>query len=203
MTYELLFGLIGFVLITTVTPGPNNLMLMASGANFGILRTVPHALGVILGHGFMVIIIGLGLIRIFEIFPLAKLILSILCTLFIVYLAWKIAGMKALGEGQEKTKPLTFWQASAFQWVNPKAIYMAISSQTLYAPDGSGWLGAAYVGVVFIIFAAPNIFMWTWLGVQVKRILTTGNRLRIFNAVMALALVLLIIPIWLDYFSGS
>ena len=91
MTQELLFGLVGFAFALSITPGPNNLMLMASGANFGLLRTLPHMLGISLGHGFMVFLMGLGLVRLFESYPNLRLALTVLCSAYLLWLAWKIA----------------------------------------------------------------------------------------------------------------
>jgi threonine/homoserine/homoserine lactone efflux protein len=195
MTQDLVFSLIGFAFALSITPGPNNLMLMASGANFGLRRTLPHMFGISLGHGFMVFLMGLGLLELFAIFPMVRTVLTVLTTAYLLWLAWKIANAAPPSETAAKGTPLTFLQAAAFQWVNPKAIYMAIAAQTNYAVQDSGWVGAGLVALVFLITNFPSITVWAWLGVQMKRLLGTGARLRAFNVTMAVLLVATLIPI--------
>ena len=114
-------------------------MLMASGANFGLVRTLPHMLGVSLGHGFMTFVLGLGLVQVFEAVPAVRVGLTVLCSAYLLWLAWKIATAAPPKEGGAAGTPLTFLQAAAFQWVNPKAIFMSITAQTNYAPEaGAG-----------------------------------------------------------------
>ena len=197
MTQDLILALMGYALATSITPGPNNLMLMASGANFGLIRTLPHMIGVSLGHGFMTFLLGLGLVQVFETFPVVRLVLTGLCSAYLLWLAWKIAKAAPPREGQPVGTPLTFWQAAAFQWVNPKAIFMSITAQTNYAPEGGGWTGALAVAAIFAMINLPSVSIWAWMGVQVKRFLGTGARLRAFNIAMALLLVASLVPILL------
>jgi threonine/homoserine/homoserine lactone efflux protein len=197
MTQDLILALMGYALATSITPGPNNLMLMASGANFGLRRTLPHMAGVSLGHGFMTFVLGLGLVQVFESFPTVRIVLTVLCSAYLLWLAWKIANAAPPKEGGEVGTPLTFLQAAAFQWVNPKAIFMSITAQTNYAPEGAGWTGALMVAVIFACINLPSVGVWAWMGVQVKRFLGTGARLRAFNIVMALLLVASLVPILL------
>lgn len=196
MTYDLAFALIGFAFASSITPGPNNLMLMASGANFGLRRTIPHMLGISIGHSFMVFMIGLGLIRVFEEVPLVRQGLLILCTAYLLYLAWKIANAAAPGDGAAGGRPFTFLQAAAFQWVNPKAIYMGITAQTYYAPETAGWMGALWVAGLFMMTNFPSVSVWAWGGTQVRRWLTDPGRLRAFNWSMAALLVASLYPIF-------
>ncbi len=195
MTADLALALAGFAFAASITPGPNNLMLMASGANFGLRRTVPHMLGVSLGHSFLVFLVGLGLIRVFEEVPAVRQVLLAVCTVYLIYLAWRIAMAGAPGGGQAAGRPLTFLQAAAFQWVNPKAIYMGIAAQTYYAPEGGAWIGAASVAAVFAMVNLPSVSVWAWGGTQVRRLLTRPARLRAFNWTMAVLLVGSLVPI--------
>ena len=195
MTQDLILALMGYALATSITPGPNNLMLMASGANFGLARTLPHMLGVSFGHGFMTFMLGLGLVQVFESFPAVRIALTVLCSAYLLWLAWKIANAAPPKEGQPVGTPLTFLQAAAFQWVNPKAIFMSITAQTNYAPDGAGWTGALAVAAIFAMINLPSVSVWAWMGVQVKRFLGSGGRLRAFNITMALLLVASLVPI--------
>ena len=135
MTYELLAALSVFAFVSSITPGPNNLMLMASGANFGFTRSIPHMLGIGIGFTVMVVLVGLGLIQIFDTVPYSYTALKIFSVLYMSWLAWKIANAAAPEGGQAGGTPLTFLQAAAFQWVNPKAWAMALTAITAYAPE--------------------------------------------------------------------
>lgn len=193
MTFEILTALAAFAFVTSITPGPNNLMLMASGANFGVRRTVPHALGVALGFVAMAIMIGLGMAQIFERWPLLHDILKWLSVGYILWLAHKIATAAAPADAQRaQGVPMTFLQAAAFQWVNPKAWAMALSAITVYAPEGS-ILQIALVAIIFGTVNLPSVSTWVLLGVQMKRLLTNPRRLQSFNIAMA---ILLIASLW-------
>jgi threonine/homoserine/homoserine lactone efflux protein len=193
MTFDAFLSLAAFAFVTSITPGPNNLMLMASGANFGLRRTVPHMLGVALGFVAMVIIVGVGLAQLFSTVPALYAVLKVLSIGYLLYLAWRIATADGMGSADRTGRPMTFIEAALFQWVNPKAWTMALASIALYAPSQS----LAAIVLVAVIFGAinlPSVSSWTVLGQQMKRFLTTGRRLRIFNWTMAVLLVLSLIP---------
>lgn len=194
MEYALFTALLGFAFVASVTPGPNNLMLLASGANFGVRRTLPHMLGVSLGHSFMVGVVGLGLAQLFSTLPALRLALSVVSIIYMLWLAWKIAHAAAPEAGKAGGKPFTFLQAAAFQWVNPKAWIMAVSAQTNYA-QGDHWQAAVIVAVGFLIVNFPAITLWAWLGQEIRRILTNPRRLTLFNWSMAILLVASLVPI--------
>ena len=188
MTYELILPLMMFALVSSITPGPNNLMLLASGANFGFRRSLPHMLGISLGFALMALLVGLGLAQMFELYPVLKLVLKVLAVTYMLYLAWKIANAAAPKAADEAGKPFTFLQAAAFQWVNPKAWAMALTAMTVYAPNQE----LAVIAVVAGVFAAvnlPSVTFWAVLGQQAQRILTNQRRLRVFNVTMAVLLV--------------
>jgi threonine/homoserine/homoserine lactone efflux protein len=192
MTYDILSALIGFAFATSITPGPNNMMLLASGANFGLRRTVPHMLGISLGHALMVFLVGIGVAQVFHRYPQADLILKLAATIYMLWLAWKIANAAPPREGEAKGRPFTFAQAAAFQWVNPKAWAMALTAVTVYAPSDT--LGAmALVAGVFAAVNLPSVSVWAAAGQAVRRWLTTQQRLRAFNICMA---VLLVASLW-------
>jgi len=189
MTYEILLGLTLFSLVSSITPGPNNLMLMTSGANFGFRRTVPHMLGVALGFTFMVLLVGIGLVHIFETFPVSYSILKVVSLAYLMYLAWKIVtAVPASVDDRESGAPFTFIQAALFQWVNPKAWTMALTAVSVYSPSQS-LTAIAFVAGVFGAVNLPCISVWTGMGQQLQRVLTNPRRLRIFNVLMALLLV--------------
>jgi len=192
MTYDILSALIGFAFATSITPGPNNMMLLASGANFGMRRTVPHMLGISLGHSFMVFLVGIGLAQMFDRYPQADLILKLAATIYMLWLAWKIANAAPPREGESRGRPFTFLQAAAFQWVNPKAWAMALTAVTVYA--SSETVGSmALVAAVFAAVNLPSVAVWAAAGQGVRRWLTTRQRLRAFNITMA---VLLVASLW-------
>jgi len=188
--------LVQFAFVASVTPGPNNLMLMASGANFGLRRTLPHMLGVSLGHSFMVVVVGVALLRVFETYPVLNLALKIVGGAYMLWLAMKIARAVPPEAAAVTGCPFTFLQAAAFQWVNPKAWVMAITAISVYAPQDRGAaFGALLVALVFLGTNLPAISLWAWMGVQVRRWLGTAGRLRAFNLTMAALLVASLYPL--------
>ncbi|MEI4234617.1 LysE family translocator [Roseovarius sp. D22-M7] len=196
MTLDLFTALATFALVTVITPGPNNIMLMTSGTNFGFVRTIPHMLGIALGFPLMVVCVGLGVMQVFDLWPLSYTLLKTVSVIYLLYLAWKIANAvpPASAEADATGTPLTFLQSAAFQWVNPKAWSMALSAITLYAAGRDLaavlWVGAVYVGV-----SAISTTSWTVLGQQLRRLLKRPARLRVFNRVMAALLVATLIPV--------
>ena len=193
MSIEILYGLIGFAFVSSITPGPNNLMLMASGANFGFWRTVPHMLGIALGFTLMVFLVGLGLAQVFDAYPVLHDVLKLVSVIYMAWLAWKIANAAAPSEGKAAGTPMTFLQAAAFQWVNPKAWAMALTAVTVYSFGPSLWAVAAVAGV-FGLVNGPAVSSWTLLGMQLRRILTNPVRLRVFNWSMAVLLMASLYP---------
>ncbi len=196
MTYELALSLALFAFTSSITPGPNNLMLLASGANFGALRTIPHMAGVALGFLFLMLMIGLGLAQIFAVVPHAHSILKGLALMFMVYMAYRIAFATPNMDGPNPSAtPITFWQAIAFQWINPKAIGMAISAVTVYVPPNSGFWGLAAAVLVFGSVNCPCVNVWMLAGTQMRRILNTATRVRVFNITAAILLLVSSYPI--------
>lgn len=196
MTYSLLTGLVLFCFVSSITPGPNNLMLMATGANFGAQRAAPHASGIVLGFTFMIAAIGLGVAQLFQSYPLAHQLLGGISVIYLIYLAYKTATARTNLDSPEPTgQPITFWQAVAFQWVNPKAWTMALAAVTVYAPQPVTYKEVIVVAVIFGAINLPCISVWLLLGVKMRRFLTTPARLRGFNWTMAGLLLLSLAPI--------
>jgi threonine/homoserine/homoserine lactone efflux protein len=194
MTYELFAALILFAFVSSITPGPNNLMLMASGANFGFRRSIPHMLGIGLGFTFMVLMVGLGLIGLFEAFPVSYTVLKVASVLYLLWLAWKIANAAPVTQGEAAGTPMTFLQAAAFQWVNPKAWTMALTAISAYAP-GHSLMAILLVAGIFGAVNLPSVSSWTILGQQMARILTNPRRLMLFNRTMGALLVASLYPV--------
>lgn len=197
MTPDALISLIAFAFVTSVTPGPNNMMLLASGANFGFRRTVPHMLGIGIGHSLMVFLVGMGLAGAFEAWPPLHTVLTVVSVAYMLWLAWKIAGAAAPEGGRAGGRPFTFLQAAGFQWVNPKAWAMALGATTVYAPDRT-LPTMALVAVAFAAVNLPSVSLWTVAGEQLRRFLTNPARLRAFNWAMAGLLVASLAPMLWD-----
>jgi len=194
MKIELLTALITFAFVSSVTPGPNNLMLMTSGANFGILRTLPHLFGVVFGFVLMIILVGTGLMQVFEAYPVSYELLRAFSVIYLLYLTWKIATASTAKSAQTKTAPLSSIQAALFQWVNPKAWAMALTGVSVYAPSQS----LAAVGLIALIFGIinlPSVFVWVVMGQKMQSFLNSGARLRLFNYSMALLLIATLYPV--------
>jgi threonine/homoserine/homoserine lactone efflux protein len=194
MSYELITALTLFAFVSSITPGPNNLMLMASGANFGFRRSVPHMFGVTLGFILMIILVGVGLVQVFEAYPLSNTVLKVVSIAYLLYLATKIATAAPIEKGEIAGTPMTLLQAALFQWVNPKAWTMAVTAITVYTPDHTR-TSIAVVALVFGTLNLPSIGSWTFLGQQMARILTNPRRIVFFNWTMALLLVASLYPV--------
>ncbi len=188
MNFEILTALALFALVSSITPGPNNLMLMSSGANFGFKRTTPHLLGVTLGFMLMLILVGLGIMQLFDLFPTSYLILKLFCILYLLYLAFKIATSNSQHQVNNKSRPFTFIQAALFQWVNPKAWAMALSAISLYAPS-KNLTSVLIVSLVFGMINLPCVSSWTLLGEKLQHLLANPQRQKAFNYLMAVLLI--------------
>ncbi len=190
------FGIFSFV--SSITPGPNNLMLMSSGANFGIKRTLPHMFGVCIGFTLMVALVGIGLIEVFAAFPVFYDVLKIVSVLYLLYLAYKIARssepIKSVSGNEQQPTPISFLQAASFQWVNPKAWSMALTAVTVYSPSNT-LSSIVIIAAIFGLINFPCINCWVYLGKQLRRFLNTPKRLTAFNYSMAGLLVLSLYPV--------
>ena len=193
-----LAALILFSFVSSITPGPNNLMLLASGVNFGWRRTLPHMLGVGLGFTFMVTLVGLGLGQVFVRVPVLYAVLKYAGAAYLLWLAWKIARSGPMGgeEGAAAGTPMTFLQACAFQWVNPKAWIMAVTAVATYVMVADATVIALLVAAVFGIVNLPCIAVWVLFGVGMRRILSDPSRVRLFNWLMAALLVASLWPVF-------
>ena len=193
MTLDILIAFATFFFVSSITQGPNNLMLMASGANFGIQRTLPHWLGIGLGFTAMIVLVGVGLMQVFDAFPVAYTILKVLSVGYLLYLAWKIANAAPPGEADPTGTPMTFLQACAFQWVNPKAWAMALTAISVYTPS-QGVAAILLTAAIFGVINLPACSTWMFIGQQMRRFLTNPARLRAFNILMAVLLVASLYP---------
>ncbi|UTV30315.1 LysE family translocator [Photobacterium atrarenae] len=193
MDYQHLLALASFAFVSTVSPGPNNIMLMASGANVGFLRTVPHMLGIVFGFSFMVILVGVGLMGVFTAYPVVHQILQVGCLLYLFYLAFKIARSRAGSHNALDYRPLSFLAAANFQWINPKAWSMALTAVSVYNLSAN-WQGVVLVSAVFAAVNVPSVSVWTVAGKQLQHLLNNTERMKWFNYGMAALLVASTLP---------
>ncbi len=194
MNFEIVYALILFAFVSSITPGPNNLMLLASGANYGLRRTIPHMLGVSLGHSFMIVLVGAGLMGVFDAYPAAYTVLQVLSVAYLLFLTWKIVNASAPAGRGGAGRPMTFLQAAAFQWVNPKGWAMALTAISVYLP-APGLEGVLVAALVFLLVNLPSVSFWAVLGKQAQRVLTNPGRLRAFNIAMGVLLVSSLYPV--------
>ncbi|WP_160286443.1 LysE family translocator [Pseudomonas knackmussii] len=198
MPADLLVAFLGFAFVTSITPGPNNMMLLASGVNFGVRRTLPHMLGISIGFLVLVVAVGLGLDQLFRALPVTYQILRYLGGAYLLYLAWCIARAGAPKTEGQRSKPFSFLQATAFQWVNPKAWIMAIGAITTYTPEQNFIGNVLLIAVLFAVVNLPSVGAWAVLGSLLRQWLEQPARRRLFNLGMALLLVASLYPLLLE-----
>lgn len=195
MTMEILLSVLLFAVVSTATPGPNNIMVMTSGMNFGVWRTLPHYLGICIGFPAMVLAISLGLGQLFEAVPAMHQIVKVLGICYLSYLAWRIATTATQIREAGYSRPLSFWQAAAFQWVNPKAWVMAIGAlATFTTVNGEVLEQALGIAIAFMVVAVPCVGLWMLGGAGLGRLLQKPVYRRWFNWTMGVLLALSVIP---------
>lgn len=194
--FEMFFPLMVFGLAQAATPGPNNVMLTASGNAFGFRRSIPHMLGITIGFPVMIYAVGLGLGEIFTRYPQVHLALKYFGAAYLLYLAWRIAQSGQLDGDDANGRPLTFLEAAAFQWVNPKAWIMAVSSIPAFTtPGGNYYLELLGISLIFALVCVPSCILWCLFGVAIRSLIRTPETARMVNyglaALVALSVVLL------------
>jgi threonine/homoserine/homoserine lactone efflux protein len=194
MTLTIFLALCVFSLVSSVTPGPNNVMLFASGVNFGFTRTIPHMLGISIGFGVMLAAVGAGIGALVTQVPSMLLAIKVIGGIYMLWLAWKIANSGPVEQADGTAKPMTFMQAALFQWVNPKAWMMGTFAMATYTTIGNYWVNVALICLAFTIINLPCVAVWAGFGQALREILKDPLWLRIFNITMALALVVSLWP---------
>ncbi len=193
---EFLSAVFLFALSSTVTPGPNNLMLLSSGVHHGVRRSLPHLLGICCGFPAMVVLIGLGFGLVFGRWPWLHQLIQVLGLAYLVYLALLIARSSPDVQASGRARPMRFWQAVLFQWVNPKAWVMATGAIATYTQVGPDLpLQALLIGTVFFVVAFPCVGVWLVGGAGLQRLLASPARQRGFNLLMAALLIGSIAPV--------
>jgi threonine/homoserine/homoserine lactone efflux protein len=195
--FDLFAALVGFAIVMSATPGPNNMMLLASGVNFGFRRTIPHMLGISAGVAALLTAIGFGLHEVLLRWPIIFTAIKYAGVAYLLVLAWKIAnsGPLADGSGQVKGRPMSFIEAAAFQWVNPKAWVMAVGAMATYTVEANYAATVLIIAAVFTLVCGPATGTWTLFGVALRGWLRDPVRNRVFNLAMALLLVASLWPV--------
>ncbi len=193
MPLETFLALVLFAFTTSITPGPNNMMLFASGVNFGFTRTIPHMLGIGVGFFTLLLAVGFGLGALLHMVPLVYTVLKFAGGAYLVWIAWKIGTSRSLSDGKTGAKPMTFIAAAAFQWVNPKAWVMAVTAMATYTNAEYYLPTVLLVGFAFALVNVPSVSTWAGFGSALREWLSVPVRLKWFNITMA---VLLVASLW-------
>ncbi|CAM4078267.1 LysE family translocator [Vibrio neonatus] len=197
---ELFTAILLFAFSSTITPGPNNIMMMTSGMNYGVKRSLPHFMGICIGFPTMVVAIGLGLGSLFQWFPTLHDIIKVLGIVYLLYLAWKIASAETDSLSGEKAKPFTFLQGALFQWVNPKAWIMGTGAVAAFTSDSMNiYSQVGLIAGLFLLVAFPCVGMWLVFGTKIRLFLSDPKHQKVFNVCMAILLVLSIVPVVFEY----
>jgi len=198
MTYELFFAMCVFALVTTGTPGPNNIMFTASGANFGFRKTIPHMIGVNLGLNSLHLLMGLGLGALFVQFPVLQNGLKVVGSAYLLWLAWKMLGNSIASSTANRThKPITLFEAATFQYVNPKAWVMAIGANVSFSLEGADyWPSVGAIMAAYFLVGPCTNMCWITFGKGIGHFLSSPRRLNIFNITMTALTVSCVWFIW-------
>ena len=194
MTLASLISFSIFALTAAVTPGPNNIMLAASGANYGFRRTLPHIIGICVGFGFLVIAGGLGLGTFLQNFPQFFSFAKLFALFFLLYLAWRI-GTASSPEISKDSKPIRFHTAAFFQWINPKGLTVVISSIAAYTETATSiWRALPLMVLIFVLVTAIGTCLWALLGTLISELLANKKHRVAFNITMAFLLLVSMLP---------
>ncbi|MDQ0999604.1 threonine/homoserine/homoserine lactone efflux protein [Phyllobacterium ifriqiyense] len=193
MALDVFLTLLLFAFVTSITPGPNNLMLLTSGVNFGFRRSIPHMFGI--GSGFFTLLIGVGcgLGALIEAMPVLYTVLKFAGGAYLLYLAYKIAMSRSISNVDSRARPMTFVEAAAFQWINPKAWVMAVTAMATYTSPDAYFTTMMIVGIAFAVVNIPSVSSWAAFGQIMRGWLADPVRLKWFNIIMA---VLLVASLW-------
>ena len=186
-----------FWFVTAYTPGPNNVVASYSGFNFGIIKTIPHILGVTLGFTSLVLFLTIGLINVFKLFPIIQEVMKYLGTIFLIYLAYKIASSTTSDE-TKKENPVKFFETFIFQYLNPKGVTVAIIVVSTYVELGENYINyATQVVSLALLFSSTSITLWTFIGKFLRKFATNQKFIKYFNYVMSRLLLLSIITFYI------
>ena len=196
--FKLFFALLSYYFVMFVTPGPNNAMLTASGIKFGFKRTLPHAFGIPFGHIIQITLVCFGLGTLFQKFPIIQFYLKWLCFFYLLYLGWKILGSLS-NSNKETGRPLRFYEAALFQFINPKAWVVALTAATAFFPNGESFIIATmFVAGTAPFVCIPSICIWVIFGSSIKLIIKNTKIKKIIEYLLALLLLITAVIIVID-----
>ncbi|TFV46182.1 LysE family translocator [Bradyrhizobium niftali] len=199
MAYSLFYAFLAFMVVMYFTPGPNNIMLLASGLTYGFRRTIPHIAGIVIGFAFMVAAVGLGLGTVFLAYPILQTILKYAGAVYLVYLAAVIAmSGPTTPDGESGRGPMTFWGAAMFQWINAKGWVIVIGTITAYAAIAQFPVNIAIQTLISLLVGTVSTVVWALFGTALRPVLTSERLVRAFNVVMALLLLASLYPVFMD-----
>ncbi len=199
MSQPLFIAFVVFAVVMFFTPGPNNVMLLSSGLTFGFRRTLPHVAGVTIGFAFMVGAVGLGFGTIFIAYPVLQTILKYAGVAYLIYLAVAIAMSGPVKSDQNSARrPMTFWGAAVFQWINVKGWVMVIGTITAYAGIASFPWNITIQVMLSLLLGAVSCSTWALFGSALRPVLTSASAVRAFNIVMATLLLASLYPVFMD-----
>ncbi len=202
MGADTLLALISFAIAGAFTPGPNNIMLAASGMNFGFTRSAPHMAGIVVGFVVMLLSVGFGLGSLFAAYPAAQAALKIVGVAYLLWLAWRIANA-APADPSARSRPLKFIEAALFQWVNPKGLLAVFGAMSIFIRPEEAVSDVLTVALVFFAVSIGAVLTWTVFGTALGSFIRDRRKLRIFNIAMALLLVASIVPMVLPFGGGD
>jgi threonine/homoserine/homoserine lactone efflux protein len=195
MSPALFAGFLVFAIVNSITPGPNNLLMMASGSVFGLKRTIPHITGVILGFGAMSLAVGFGLAKVLQASPVLFAVLRWAAAAYILYIAWRMVTAKGPGVAVADERPMSFLGAVAFQWINPKAWVMALGAVGTFAEHDRFLVDVVVISITFMVVGVPCALTWTSFGSAIRRWFKKPGHLKAFNWTMAALLVASLYPL--------
>ena len=198
MSQQFLLAFVVFAAVMYFTPGPNNVMLLSSGLTYGFRRTLPHIAGIVIGMGFMIAAVGFGLGTIFTAYPVLQTILKYAGAAYLIYLAIVIAMSGPPKPGEAGRRPMTFWGAAVFQWINVKGWVMVIGSITAYAAIAAFPWNIVIQTLVTLVVGVPATTAWALFGSALRPVLASPSAVRAFNIVMAILLLASLIPVLLE-----
>ena len=190
ITFTLFTALSAFYFTMFITPGPNNAMLTASGMKFGFVRTLPHLLGIPLGHIFQIGLTCFGLANLFLIYPQIQFYMKIICFIYLIYLGWKMIGSFSMVQ-KETGRPLKFYEASLFQFINPKAWSIAVTVASGFFPSEENIvIGVVFVTLTAAVICFPTISLWALFGSGLRNFIKNEKTKKIIEYILAVLLVL-------------
>ena len=196
--FKLFFALASYYFVMFATPGPNNAMLTASGIKFGFKRTLPHLIGIPFGHVIQIVLVCIGLGSIFQKYPEIQFYLKWLCFLYLLYLGWKILGSFSNNE-KETGRPLKFYEAALFQFINPKAWVVALTAATAFFPNQENFaIATLFVAGTAPFVCIPAICIWAVFGSSIKLIIKNPKVKKIIEYLLAVLLVVTAVIIVVD-----